>query len=122
MCCLNCPGKKINFILLGKREQIYVGLHDNCYYITKVETNKIPGKHAVTTGELADFMVKVFMDRPSTDQFRHCMLGISSEPKICLKEFKIPALSVLIVAGAFVVLYYRLLPVVLQEFLDEVFK
>ena len=80
----------------------------------------MPGQWSVTTGEVADFMVKVFMDKASTECFKHNKLGISSHPKppsyISIKNVIIT--TVVAIFGAMV--YYRLLPPVLQQYLDEV--
>nr|XP_039273843.1 flavin reductase (NADPH)-like isoform X1 [Styela clava] len=87
----------------------------------KVEKNNIPGEYSVTAGELADFMVKVFMDRTSTECFKHTKLGISSYPK---RKFSCKiSMSVAMGLFAFAIgamLYYRMLPDVLQEFVDNV--
>lgn len=46
-----------------------------------VELNKDPGVNSVTSGELADFMVKILKSEDEFKKYNHGLAGISSKPK-----------------------------------------
>lgn len=86
----------------------------------QVERNGMPGEWSVTSGEVADFLVKVFLDRISTECFLHNVLGISSHPKRSSYSSYYDIMTYMLFFIFALLLYFNKLPPVVQQYIDEV--
>lgn len=80
----------------------------------------MPGEWSATSGEIADFMVKVFLDRSSTECFRHNSLGISSRPRRTKRLAYCNIMTFVLVSVFALLLCHNHLPPLLQQYLDEI--